>query len=971
MAVLCAAVAALLLGLLTAPAAPAAPAAEAASQARGQNFDEGWRFALVNTASATDPTGAYADAYRPSYDDSAWRTLDLPHDWAIERPPTTTGSTYSEGFYPGGLGWYRKTFTLPRQLAGKRLSLDFDGVYMDSSVYVNGQLAARHPYGYTGFEVDLSDLVHTDGTTPNTVAVKVVNQVQSSRWYSGSGIYRHVKLVATDRTHIARHGVTVTTPDLQDTYEDGYAKVRARTRVTGDDGTVTTTVYDAKGAEVARANGADAELRVSKPQLWSPDRPYRYTAVSTVRVGGKSVDSVRTRFGIRWFSFDPDHGFSLNGERTKLRGVNLHHTLGPLGAAVSEDAMRRQLTKMKEMGVNAVRTSHNPPAPEFVELCDELGLLLMVEAFDTWRTPKKPYDYGRFFDEHSDGDITEMVRAARNSPAVVMWSIGNEIPDGTSVEIGVPIARRLIDDIKAADPTRPVVIGSHSYTSVPQDGSAQDQILRMLDGVGLNYNSAKSIDALHAKYPNTFFFESESASATSARGAYQDPQWGNTAQDYTPGRREPSSYDNNMVSWASSGEHALKKDRDREFFAGQFIWSGQDYIGEPTPYNNVFPVKTSYFGAVDTAGFAKDQFYLYQSQWTSRPMVHLVPMDWTTHEPGEEVSVWAYSNAEKVELFLNGRSLGTRSFDRKTTAYGTEYLETTEQTGDDKQYPSGSYTSPNGSTGSLKLRWNVPFAKGELTAVAYRDGKRVAQDTVRTAGSPAGVRLRVERGKTLSFVTADVVDSRGVLVPYADNLVTFRAKDGRVVATDSGRQENGTSYASPAQRAFHGRVMAVVTTGSHVTATLGPASPAPPADASFSASATTPPEAMTDDDPVTGWSNLATKGASLQFPAMTHAHAREWVALNWTGERSVSRLTARFTTGGALTLPQSVRVTYWDGTRYVPAPGVRVTWADTSDAPSTFSFSPVGTSRLRLEMTSPTPGAATGFFRISELTAEP
>ncbi|MGP3979556.1 glycoside hydrolase family 2 protein [Streptomyces sp. KR80] len=958
----------LILGVVLAPVQGATAAPPAAP--RSQDFTQDWKFALVNPAGISDPTGAYANAEQPSYDDSSWRRLSVPHDWSIERDPTPTGTNPGEGYYQAGLGWYRKTFTLPASLTGKRISLEFDGVYMDSSVYVNGKLAAQHPNGYTGFNVDITDLAHTDGRTPNVVAVKVVHQSPSSRWYAGSGIYRKVHLVVTEPVHVARHGVFVTTPDLADTYRKGYAKVHVTTDVVGD-GTVTTKVRDASGDVVATGQGADTDVRVDDPVLWTTTRPYLYTLETSVMVGDRVVDRVKTDFGIRWFDLDPDEGFTLNGRSMKLQGVNLHSTLGPLGAAIHEDAIHQQLSTMKSMGVNAVRTSHNPPAPEFVEACDRLGLLLMVEAFDTWRKPKKTYDYGRFFDQHSDADIKEMVHAAKNSPAVIMWSIGNEIPDATSVSTGVPIARRLIDDIKSIDTTRPVVLGSHHYTKVPADGSAQDQILRMLDGLGLNYNSAGSIDGLHAKYPDKFFVESESSSETSSRGFYQDPQQLNASQNYTPGKRGGSSYDNNIVSWGSSGEHALKKDRDRKYLAGQFLWSGQDYIGEPTPYHGIYPVRSSYFGAVDTAGFEKDQYYLFQSQWTTKPMVHLVPMNWTDHRPGEPVQVWAYSNAEKVELFLGSKSLGVRSFDRKTTTYGKPYLETTEPTDDDKSFPSGSYTSPNGSTGHLRLTWTVPFAPGKLTAVAYKDGEPVARDTVRTAGAPAGVKLRVEKGKSLSFVTAEVVDSTGVLVPSADNQITFRATGGRVVGTDNGREEDAENFTSPVRRAYNGKVLAVVTAGTKVTATLGPASERPPADASFSGTNTTLPSAMLDGDPSTGWSNYYAKGATMHLKAASLSHASDWVSLNRPTAQKSTGLVAHFTTGDALTLPKSIEVSYWNGREYVPVTGLAVDWATESNAATTITFDEVTTSSLRLDMTSPSPGTSTGFFKIAELRSAP
>ncbi|MEV0398687.1 glycoside hydrolase family 2 TIM barrel-domain containing protein [Actinoallomurus sp. NPDC050550] len=817
---------------------PPGPAAAAATGGdRSLDFDTGWRFALANPEGITDPTGAYAHAADPAYDDSSWRQVELPHDWSIERDPTPTGGTDAgTGFLQGGLGWYRKTFTLPPSMAGKRISIDFDGVYMDSTVYLNGRQIANHHYGYTGFAADLTGSVHTDGSTPNVVAVKVQNRLPSSRWYSGSGIYRDVHLTVTDPVHVGRHGVFVTTPDLEHTIGSGYANVHVRTDVADEGGgtaqvAVVSRVQDARGRTVARATSdlavgdrpatAVADLRVEHPTLWSTDRPYLYSLRTDLVVAGRTVDTTTTRFGIRWFRFDPDHGFSLNGRYTKLKGVDLHHDGGALGAAVTKDTLYRQMRLMKSMGVNAFRTSHNPPSPEMVQVCEELGIVMMVEAFDTWRTPKVKYDYGRFFDADSDADITEMVNAAKNSPAVVLWSIGNEIPDSTS-PVGVPIAKRLIADIRSIDTSRPIVMGSDKYRSVPAPGSAQDQILGLLDGLGLNYNTAGSVDALHARYPGKFFFESESSSETSTRGVYQDPDQLNTGENYTPGRRGTSSYDNNLASWTMSGEYGLKKDRDRRFFAGEFLWSGMDYIGEPTPYN-VFPVKSSFFGAVDTAGFPKDMYYLFKSQWTDTPMVHLLPMNWTDHKPGEQVQVWAYSNADTVELLLNGRSLGVRKFDHKTTADGRAYLETTEATHDDKNVTSGpypgSYTSPDGSAGKLHLSWDVPFAPGRLTAVARSGGRVVATDELRTAGAPYTVRLSPDRkdiaadGRSLSYVTADVVDARGVVVPGAENAIHFAVTGGSLAGLDNGRQESAENYKAPTRRAWAGKALAIVRAG--------------------------------------------------------------------------------------------------------------------------------------------------------------
>ncbi|MET9381641.1 glycoside hydrolase family 2 TIM barrel-domain containing protein [Streptomyces sp. NPDC002928] len=1020
-----------LLASAAAPAAgallgtPAAWAAEAAGQASGRRtlaLRDGWRFALVNPGGITDPTGAYADAADPGHDDSAWREVAVPHDWSIEQTPTTeNGTTSGTGFFPGGLGWYRLAFTLPPALAGQRISVEFDGVYMDSYVYCNGTEVGRHPYGYTGFALDVTDLVHTDGTTENVIAVKVQNRLPSSRWYSGSGIYREARLVVTDPVHVARWGTYVTTPEV--TAEQ--AVVRVRTSVVNESGAaadveVVSRIVDPGGRTVARTSTTVAvtdetaethELTVPEPKLWDFGTPHRYTLETELRVGGRRTDTYRTPFGIRTFRFDPDEGFQLNGAHAKIKGVDLHHDLGALGAAINIDAVRRQMTIMKSMGVNAFRTSHNPPSPQMIEVCEDLGIVMMVEAFDCWRTGKTKYDYGRFFDEWCEKDATEMVLAARNSPAVVLWSIGNEIPDSTSTA-GLAMADRIIGAIKAADDTRPLVIGSDKYRNPPAKGSAADLMLAKLDGLGLNYNTAKSVDVLHATYPHLFLFESESSSETSTRGTYQEPEHLNTGENYTPGKRATSSFDNNLASWTMSGEYGHKKDRDRKWFAGQFLWSGIDYIGEPTPYN-VFPVKASFFGAVDTAGFPKDMYHLFRSQWVDEPMVHLVPMTWN-HEQGDTVEVWAYANVDTVELSLNGKSLGTRTFDTKKTTDGRTYLETTEATGDDKTFTDGSYpgsyTSPNGSAGKLHLTWKVAYEPGELKAVARRGGKVVATDVLRTAGAPHAVRLTPDRkslaadGRSLVFVTAEVVDAHGVVVPDAEDLITFDVKGGSLAGLDNGREESAERYQASTRTAFHGQALAIVRSGTKAgtlkvtaraeglspdiatvrttdarsaattpAAEFQPDYPAPLnypyPDASYSGRPDTLPAAMLDGDPATGWSNAFAKSATALLPAFTGARPQDWVSVDWGRTRSFDRVEVSFTVDATHTLPASVEVAVWDGRGYAPVTGASVEWATASDTPTAITFDAVSGSRLRLALTSAHPGEAQGAVRISKLEA--
>ncbi|MFD6277101.1 glycoside hydrolase family 2 TIM barrel-domain containing protein [Streptomyces sp. NPDC060209] len=1009
--------------LLGAPSAWADDASRRDSTGRRTvALQDGWRFALVDAGGISDPDGAYARAAQPDFDDSTWREVAVPHDWSIEQTPTTElGTTSGTGFLPGGLGWYRLSSTLPSDLAGRRISVEFDGVYMDCHVYCNGTEAGRHPYGYTGFAFDLTDLLHTDGSTENVIAVKVQNQLPSSRWYSGSGIYRQARLVVTGAVQVARWGTQVTTPEV----DADRAVVRARTVVRNESGAaqdveVRSTVKDGAGRTVARANSTvrvgdenaeTHELTVRRPRLWDFTDPHRYTLHTELRVGGRVVDTYRTPFGIRTFRIDPEDGFRLNGTYTKIKGVDLHHDLGALGAAVSKDAVRRQMTIMKSMGVNALRTSHNPPAPEVIEVCEELGIVMLVEAFDCWRTGKNPYDYGRFFDEWCERDATEMVLAARNSPAVVMWSIGNEVPDSTSTA-GLAMADRIIAAIRAADDTRPLVIGSDKYRRLPARGSAADLMLAKLDGLGLNYNTAKSVDALHAAYPHLFLFESESSSETSTRGTYQEPEHLNTGENHTPGGRATSSYDNNLASWTMSGEYGHKKDRDRKWFAGQFLWSGIDYIGEPTPYD-VFPVKASFFGAVDTAGFPKDMYHLFRSQWTDEPMVHLLPTTWN-HTEGDTVEVWAYANVDTVELFLNGRSLGTRRFDTKKTTDGRTYLETTGATGDDKTFTDGpypgSYTSPNGSAGTLHLSWTAAYEPGELKAVARRDGRVVATDVLHTAGTPHTVRLTSDRtsvsadGRSLVFVTAEVVDRHGVVVPGAEHLISFDVAGGSLAGLDNGRQESAERYQASTRTAFHGKALAIIRSGTRAGAVrvtaradglragttqirataaasrattpapgFRPDLPAPVgrphADASYSGRADTLPAAMLDGDPATGWSNGFRKEPTALLPAFGGARAEDWISVDYGRTRGFGRVDVSFTVDATHSLPAAVGVAVWSGGTWREARGIRTDWAAASDAPTVITFDALRGSRIRLTLTSRQPGDPGGAVRVSRFEA--
>jgi beta-galactosidase len=983
--------------------------------ARLTDLAHGWHFLLSENNGTDAPDDG--DLAGVKVDDSRWRLVDLPHDWSIELPPTCErGTTSGTGFRLGGIGWYRRKVHLA-QTSARRVSIEFDRVYMDASVYINGTVADRHAYGYTGFSVDVTDLIHRDQHEPDLVAVRVRHQVPSGRWYSGSGIIGGVRLVVTDHLYVKRWGIQVTTPELDKRASDDPATVAARAEIGNSTSSsahvrVRFTVLDANGHEAGQAiqhavipvggRPVAARVYVGDPTLWSTDCPYLYSMRVDVQIEDRIVDSDVTTFGMRHFRFDADEGFFLNGRKLTLHGVNLHHDQGALGAVAHPDSVRRQVDLMRRMGANAVRTAHNPPTPELLDACQRSGVLMIVEAFDCWVRGKVKFDYGRFFERFGISDVTEMVRAARNSPAVIMWSIGNEIPDAVWPD-GVDTARRLVEAIRAADHTRPVALCSAEYRGLPAPGTPRARLLNVVDALGVNYNTAASIDALHAACPGLCLFESESSAQVATRGVYERPDLLNVGENHTPGRRGASSYDNTLMPWALSGEYVLKVHRDRPFLAGQFVWAGFDYLGEPTPFD-VFPVKASLFGLMDTAGFAKDQYYLFQSQWSAIPMVHLVPMDWTRHQPGDLVEVRAYANAESVELFLNDTSLGVRRFDRKTID-GVAYLETAEPTRD-------GYTSPNGGTGKLHLTWHVPFSPGALTAVAYHEGVEIARDQLATAGPAYALRLTPDRridtdGGALAFVTIDVVDERGVLVPDAANAVEVEVTGGMLASLDNGRQESAEPYQSTTMcTAFNGKALAIVRLGtgpaavavtassptlkpSTVTIRPGqtPSRPvrddrtptttvdrprvsqnAPVADASYSGRPDTVPATMLDGAPDTGWSNHCLVPATPVLPGYASARPFDWVSLAWAQPRRIRVLVVVFRVDEHHSPPGVIDVLYLDACGVeVPIAEPAMRWTGPSVS---ISFPPALTTRIRLALTSAHPAQPHGSLGIISITAD-
>ena len=804
---------------------------------RKVEFNQNWHFKLNANAK---------DAVKPDADVSSWKKLDLPHDWSIYNDFDHDSPAQNEGGQlNGGDAWYRKTFKLDEEDLNKNVRITFDGVYMDSQVYVNGQLVGHYPNGYNQFSYDITDYLHKDGRE-NVVAVHAINKQPSSRWYSGSGIYRDVTLQVTDKVHTEKNGTTILTPDLEkqqngkvDTHvtskivntDDKDHEILAEYQIIERNGQAVTDLVRT-ASQVLKAHQSaslNAILQVDKPKLWTvnSDKPALYELVTRVYRDGQLVDAKKDLFGYRYYNWTPNEGFSLNGERIKFHGVSLHHDHGALGAEENYKAEYRRLKQMKDMGVNSIRTTHNPASEQTLQIAAELGLLVQEEAFDTWYGGKKQYDYGRFFDKDathpdakkgekwSDFDLRTMVERGKNNPAIVMWSIGNEIGEADGKPRSLATVKRLVQVIKVVDKTRYVTMGADKFRF--GDGSGDhEKIANELDAVGFNY-SEDNYKKLRAKHPNWLIYGSETSSATRTRGSYFRPERELVHSNQAYRHYEQSDYGNDRVGWGKTATASWTFDRDNPGYAGQFIWTGTDYIGEPTPWHNQnqTPVKSSYFGIVDTAGIPKNDYYLYQSQWVSaekKPMVHLLPhWNWENPTLKENVAdadgnipVRAYSNAASVELFLNGNTLGKKTFTKKQTSDGRTYQEGAK---------------PN----ELYLEWKVAFEAGTLEAVARDEaGNIVARDKIVTAGEPAGVRLVKEEnaiaadGKDLTYIYYEIVDSKGNVVPTANNLVRFQLHgQGQIVGVDNGEQASRERYKEQAdgswiRKAFNGKGVVIV-----------------------------------------------------------------------------------------------------------------------------------------------------------------
>lgn len=769
---------------------------------RGTDFNFDWVFSLGD-----DPAFAEAD-----FDDGAWRPLHLPHDWSIEGEFSADNpSTPGGGALPGGIGWYRKHFDAPEGVFGpdgkavKSVRVEFDGVFMNSTVYVNGQALGTRPYGYSSFSYDITSCLRPGS---NLIAVRCDNAEQpNSRWYAGCGIYRPVRLVVTDPLHVAYNGLYVRATKVADDKATVVVSVETEGSRPGQDLQYDIRLLDARGRTVARTSALGApvfetRLEINSPHRWDIDDSYCYIASVTVSADGQQ-DSYATRFGIRSTAWDPDRGFFLNGRPLKPRGVCLHHDMGCLGTAVHRRALERELQILKDMGVNAIRTSHNPPAPELLDLCDEMGLLVMDEAMDMWRKPKTTYDYARFFDAWHERDMQDFVRRDRNHPSVVMWSIGNEIIEQSDSPSDAPganeeLTHHMAQLIRDLDTTRAITAGCNGVWP-------GNNLLRSgaLDVYGFNYHP-QLYDSCRVWFPDKPLIGSETVSSLNSRGMYFQPSteklkipgrgWQYTADDEVDWNHQTTAYDACCAPWANYHEEAWIAVRDRDFISGTFIWTGFDYLGEPTPYG--WPSRSSYFGVVDLAGFPKDAYWMYQSEWTGKTVLHLFPhWNW---KPGDTVDIWAYyNNADEAELFVNGESLGrqAKTHDR------------------------------------LHVQWlEVPFEPGRIEVVSYRNGREVAREARYTTGAPVSLSLTPDRttiaadGYDLSYVTVEALDADGRPVPDATDMLHFSVTGaGELVGVDNGNAADTLSLKGRDKALFSGKALAVVRSlrGEPGTVTLG------------------------------------------------------------------------------------------------------------------------------------------------------
>jgi beta-galactosidase len=781
---------------------PITAVAATADQGSGrirESFDLGWKFVR----------GDHADGQLRNLNDSSWQSIDLPHDWSIEGPFSEENKF--EANLPTGVGWYRKRFRLAEGTQGRMVTIEFDGAYQNSEVWINEHYLGKRPYGYVPFAYDLTPYLDLHGE--NVIAVKVDNSRQTnSRWYSGSGIYRHTWLLSTDPLHIAHWGVFVTTPSV--TSQRAVVQVKTTVMNEGkqlspcalvaslldDKGAVLQTVETSQMMPAGGAGEFVQQFSVATPRLWSHVAPELYTVRTTVRQGDRVIDQTETPFGIREVVWDPERGFILNGVQVKLNGVCLHCDGGCVGAAVPEPVWERRLRLLREMGCNAIRTSHNPPAAEFLDMCDRMGFLVMAEAFDEWKVAKYPYgpvhSYVEYFDEWYERDLENFVRRDRNHPSIVFWSAGNEIPD-QAVPEGPETLRKLLTVFKREDPTRLVTAACDHMASDPPSGRTLVEFANELGIVGYNYvdrwgdRAEKFYDVDHLAHPNWCVVGTEIGAVSGARGDYSYL----FPPDPTQDRDQRHSFTHNIDI-----ESLFKFARTHDYVTGDFIWTGIDYLGE-----SGWPDKASSAGVLDTCGFKKDGYYFYQSLWTSDPIIHLLPhWNWRGQE-GRFIPVIAYTNCETVELFINGVSAGVKGYSFPHSGF----------IGNWGDYPIGSRGIR--TTGDLHLTWDIPYAPGTLRAVGTRDGKVVVTTEMTTAGAASSIVLSADRnrmaadGRDVVHITAVIVDAAGNVVPDADNELTFDVQgSGKLIGLDSGNPASHEDYRSNKVKAFHGMCLALV-----------------------------------------------------------------------------------------------------------------------------------------------------------------
>jgi len=760
------------------------------------SFDQNWAFHLG------DKDGAQA----LDFDVSAWSPVHTPHDWSISGPfDPEAPSGGGGGYLPGGIGWYQKTISLDEADLERWTAVEFDGVYKNCDAWINGQHLGFHPYGYTSFSYDLSPYLRAG---ENVLALRVDNSQQpDARWYSGSGIYRHTWLVMTDPLHVAHWGTTVTAPFVSD--ELAQVCVRTRLRNAGAQERLCrlrTSIKDAAGQEVAFdetrhpiAAGQEYEtvkfIKVRQPRRWDVDQPYLYTVHSEVYEGEAVVDAYDTPFGNRTIKFHADRGFLINGRQVKINGVCLHHDCGCVGAAVPERVWERRLEILQAMGCNGIRTSHYPPAPEFLDLCDRMGFLVMDEAFDEWKQGKFDYGYHDIFDEWAVADLQSMIRRDRNHPSIVIWSVGNEIPEQSLPE-GAQILKKLVDVAHQEDPTRPATSGCDNIAAhIP----ATLEFLEGLDVVGYNYagrweeRREKYYSLDHHQFPHWKMIGTENISIPGVRGAYS---------------LEPQGWWGAYPSQSITAEQLWRFTRTNDYVAGDFMWTGIDYLGETQ-----WPHKSASFGVIDLCGFPKDGYYFFQSQWTIKPMLHLFPhWNWEGQE-GRVLPVLCFTNCDSVELFLNGKSFGVKSY-----VFPMRGLDVTKGWGEQdfrrRQHPT---------TGDLHLAWDVPYEPGTLRAVGMKDGEVACVQEIATAGEPARLELSADRqrlrtgGEEVVHLTVRVLDEAGRFCPNAQNLIEFKVEGaGRLIGVDNGDPASHEPFQASQRSAFHGMCLGIVQAGDEV-----------------------------------------------------------------------------------------------------------------------------------------------------------